>query len=399
MPSSSGNRRPCPCRLCKPSGDTQIPKTIRSHVLEHGLEPPRRPVCNVSPQPSVKEDANEDPLFPDMSTSDIDFDAQSNGQSRSDAGTPISLEEEYFNMDFTNRSQDSLVRSPTPSGSELDDLSDADEGEGIVIEQDPDFVSRDRLFAEADDLENIEGDLAKIPPAFDEHPVIRNAYIHVFASAAFGSATHAQCQDNLTAQHSTISALEDPHNPIEGLESMARTLPTLERRLGVNPDAHITYFFLCPDCWKRHHPNELTKLESSQCSQEECSGILYTVKRTARRAEKRTPTKIMPYNSPKGAIARLLRRPGMWEQCQLWRKDGDHEPSELLDAEDFFAGDPDAPIDDIYDGFGWRQFPAFLERRWDPQRRRVEDVVVAPGPVRRFVSLPCGLLVAINIDW
>jgi hypothetical protein len=172
-------------------------------VLEHGLEPPRHPI--VSPQPSVKEDVNEDPFFLDMSTSDIDFDAQSNGQSRSDAGTPISLEEEYFNMNFTNRSQDSLVRSPTPSGSELDDLSDADEDEGIVIEEDPDFVSRDRLFAEADDLQNIEGDLPEIPPAFDEHPVIRNAYIHVFASAAFGSATHAQCQPYGPTRHNLCS--------------------------------------------------------------------------------------------------------------------------------------------------------------------------------------------------
>jgi hypothetical protein len=145
-----------------------------------------------------------------------------------------------LDMNFTNRSQVSLVRSPTPPGSELGDLSDADEDEGVEIEEDPDFVSRYRLFAKADDLENIEGDLNEIPPAFDEHSVIRNAFIHVFASAAFGSATCAQCQDNLTAQHSTISALEDPHNPIEGLERMARTLSTLERRLAVNPDARIT---------------------------------------------------------------------------------------------------------------------------------------------------------------
>ena len=138
-----------------------------------------------SPQPSVKEDANEDPLFLDMSTLDIDFDAQSNGQS------PISLEEEYFDMNFTNRSQDSLVRSPTTSGSELIDLSDADRVEGMDIEEDPDFISHNcGLFTEADDLENIEGNLTEIPLAFDEHPVICNAYIHVFASVAFSSATH-----------------------------------------------------------------------------------------------------------------------------------------------------------------------------------------------------------------
>ena len=50
--------------------------------------------------------------------------------------------------------------------------------------------------------------------------------------------------------------------------------------------------------------------------------------------------KIMPYNSLKGATGRMLRRPGVWEQCQLWRKDGEHGPSELLDVEDFFNGDP-----------------------------------------------------------
>jgi hypothetical protein len=181
---------------------------------------------------------------------------------------------------------------------------------------------------------------------------------------------------------------------------MARTLPTLERRLGVNPDAHITYFFLCPDCWKRHHPDELAKLNSPQCSEPGCTGVLYSVKRTARRAEKRTPTKIMPYNSPKGAIARLLRRPGVWEQCQLWRQDGDHEISEPLDPEDFFGSrDPNSPINDVYDGCGWRHFPAFLRRQWDSRRRKVDDIEVTPGRSCRLVSLPCGLLVAINIDW
>ena len=71
----------------------------------------------------------------------------------------------------------------------------------------------------------------------------------------------------------------------------------------------------------------------------------------------------------------------MWELCQLWWKDGDHEPLEPLDINNYFAKDPDTPINDVYDSFGWRQFPAFLKRQWDPQRQQVDDVVVAPGPV------------------
>ena len=74
--------------------------------------------------------------------SDLESDAGSDGQLylRSDAGTPLSLDKEYFGMDFANRSWDSLVRSLTPSDSELDDLSDADEDKHIVIEEDLNFT-------------------------------------------------------------------------------------------------------------------------------------------------------------------------------------------------------------------------------------------------------------------
>jgi hypothetical protein len=108
----------------------------------------------------------------------------------------------------------------------------------------------------------------------------------------------------------------------------------------------------------------------------------------------------MPYNSIKDAISRLLRRPGIWEQCQLWRKNGDHGPSEPMTTEEYDESlGMDDVLNDIHDGYGWRSIPAFLERRWDPHRRDVEDVNMFTGPPRRFVSLPCGLLVAINIDW
>ena len=312
------------------------------------------------------------------------------------AASPVSLDEEFAGLDFRNRSRESLIRGPSPSGSEPSD----DDEELVVIEDDPNFIPRERLFAEADDPDDPPDGPDGLPPAFDEHPAIRNAYVHVFANAAFGSATHVQSQNSLIAQHSTISSLEDPNNPIEGLDNMAMTLSTLERRLGVNPDAHITYFFLCPDCWKRHHPRDLPRLRSPQCGQELCTGVLYSVKRTARGAEKRTPTKIMPYNSIKDSIARLLRRPGIWEKCQLWRKNGDHGPSEPMTTEEYDESlGMDDVLNDIHDGYGWRSIPAFLERRWDPYRRDVEDVNMFAGRPRRFVSLPCGLLVAINIDW
>jgi len=209
--------------------------------------------------------------------SDSRQDADSMHVVRSTSASPLSLDEEFSHMDLQNWSVDSEAQSMSLDSENEDEMSD-NEAELVVIEEDPDFIPCERLFAAADDHENEPEPPEDVPPAFDEHPAIYNAYIHVFANASFGSATHAQSQNSLIAHQSTMATLEDPNNPIEGLENMAMTLPTLEQCQGINPDAHIIYFFLCPDCWKRHDPRELSKLTSSQCSQDACTGVLYTVK-------------------------------------------------------------------------------------------------------------------------
>ena len=56
---------------------------------------------------------------------------------------------------------------------------------------------------------------------------------------------------------------------------------------------------------------------------------------------------------------------------------------------------------DITDGWGWRAVSWGLERRKVSSavsRWGVEDVLVEEK-VQRFVSLPCGLLFSVNIDW
>jgi hypothetical protein len=59
----------------------------------------------------------------------------------------------------------------------------------------------------------------------------------------------------------------------------------------------------------------------------------------------------------------------------------------------------DTVINDIHNGFAWCDVPAFMERKWDARTRKVEDHNTLPGQPQRFVSLPCGLLIALNIDW
>ena len=100
-------------------------------------------------------------------------------------------------------------------------------------------------------------------------------------------------------------------------------------------------------------------------------------------------------------IGLILARPGKWEDFQLWRTDDDApgrvaplaQPPTGYDA----FGDPGVRLCDVTDGWGWRAIQAGLERRrtgrWD-----VEDVDVHQIH-QRFVALPCGLVLQLNVDW
>ncbi|KAJ7154970.1 hypothetical protein C8R43DRAFT_923002 [Mycena crocata] len=188
---------------------------------------------------------------------------------------------------------------------------------------------------------------------------------------------------------------------IPGLESFARTLATVEKRLGVSTDGFITYLFVCDVCWKVHRPEELPNLhESGKCRETNCSGSLFTSKRMADGKLKRTPVKIMPFVDPKRAIAHMLMRPGKYKQLQLWRSAGDAPgcvpPLDEVTGYEAFE-DPDKPMKSVCDGWAWRAMRAGLIRRrtgdW-----KVEDVDVRELD-QRFVSLPCGLVWQMNSDW
>ncbi|OBZ66435.1 hypothetical protein A0H81_13641 [Grifola frondosa] len=99
------------------------------------------------------------------------------------------------------------------------------------------------------------------PPAFSEDPILRAAYIQAFVAASVHGATHDMVQYMLQGSFETISSMSRriPYD-IPGLDKMARTLRTVERRLGVDPDQYIIYYFVCNVCWFRHHPSELYML-------------------------------------------------------------------------------------------------------------------------------------------
>lgn len=307
---------------------------------------------------------------------------------------------------FNPRDLTLSIRSDSAEPSELD----VDE---FYIDDDPLYAGNDDIFPEAgprpslpdmpspspSDDEDAEGSNG-LPPAFEEHPVLRNAYVRAFVNAGFRGATHTQTADFLDAIHATISSLL-PHMHDTGLEDeldgMARTLRTVENRLGVNPDKSITYYFLCPDCWMLYDPGQLYELADAECIAEDCTGALFSVKEAAGRTV-RTPTRLYPYHSLQTALRRFLLRPGIYEALQHWRGPDD-QPGNVppMTHEEWEAKvDRTRPATDIYDGWGWRSLRAHCVRVWDVHGRRVFD----DSPVnQRFVALEMGLVFHINIDW
>jgi hypothetical protein len=254
--------------------------------------------------------------------------------------------------------------------------------------------------------------LADFPPAFSESPSTRNAYIRIFLLHAFKGATKEMIKEMLAvakAQACSLSNLTDGQIDNVMLEKFAKTLPTLEKRLGLDTSAYITYSFICNKCFFRHAPETLYDLFTPECTQFGCSGILYTSTpindpklrhgTDVRRQEKRTPTKLFPHISLEKALQRILLIPGKYDEFQHWRGRGDEPgPAEPIPFEDSaVCADSEHTMHDIYDGWGWRAIESGLQRRMNDDFS-VDDVT--PRNIhQRFVSLPCGLVLIMNIDW
>lgn len=282
---------------------------------------------------------------------------------------------------------------------------DPEEEQYIPLDGDPLFRTLDDMAPEGGnggedpDPEDDEDDT--LPRAFTEDPLIRHTYIQVFIAASFHGATHQLCAEMLDTAFKQFCYLARQGRDIVGLDTMALTLRTAERRLGVDPECWIIYDFVCPACWYRYDAGTLYQLHSQVCIADGCEALVFTFKQLSNGKTKRVPSKILPRVSLIDMLQQILMRPGKYEEFQHWRNPGDEPgpaaplvpPASGYDA--FF--DPTTRIYDIYDGWGWRTIQAGLERhrtgRWG-----VEDVDVH-NVHQRFVSLPCGLVFIITVDW
>ncbi|KAJ3014376.1 hypothetical protein NUW54_g1323 [Trametes sanguinea] len=181
-----------------------------------------------------------------------------------------------------------------------------------------------------------------LPRTFSEDPLVRRAYIQAFIAAAFHSATH-----------DLRTGFEIP-----GLDDMVRTLRTVERRLGVDPDEHIIYYAL-------------------GCTEPGCKGKFYEVKTSTNGKQYRMPLEPLPTTSLIAALQRILLRPGKVSELGHWRKEHKDDAGPV----------PPRPQE---------EWPGLQHRKGG--KWGFEDIT-ASELLQRFVALPMGLVLMFNIDW
>lgn len=290
------------------------------------------------------------------------------------------------------------MRTPSPAPLDGDD--------GIDIAGDPLVANNEEIFDkiledEADDASVTYSHSGNRPPALSEHPLIRDAYIHVYLASAIHGATKELCKQILDGYHSMFSALPlTAGYNVAGLDRMARTLRTVERRLGVDPDRYITFYFVCSVCWDQHHPSALYNLAGPTCVHADCPGILFENKEMSDGKIKRIPVKVIPTTALIDSLFRIAARPGKTQDWNEWRGEGD-EPRRAAPADkNDWQGwnDPGYRMYDMMDGWRWRTVAAGLHRRRCGDEGDIEDADVEELS-QQFVALPNGLFLQLNIDW
>ncbi|TFY50862.1 hypothetical protein EVJ58_g10857 [Rhodofomes roseus] len=278
-------------------GDLPSP---RRHVSPDALEysHPVSPAASIGPADELDDRSviwtQADTSFSQDSAMDV------NSVSDSEVSSPLSPCSLAWHDDDSVPLESDDARSSNDNHSDDEDLPELD--------GDPAYVSREDLFDDRFEGTQQSADAdceSELPPAFNEHRLIRNAYINAFILATFHHATHEAIQSLLESQRDAfLSITRETGYQFHGLDKMACTLRTGDE-----------------------------------------------------------PGKLPPSN---------------------------------LREKDAFP-DPVVRMNDIYDGWGWRAAQAGLERRRGG-KWTVQDVDVHELD-QRFVSLPCGLMFAFNIDW
>ncbi|CUA74597.1 Protein CSF1 [Rhizoctonia solani] len=234
--------------------------------------------------------------------------------------------------------------------------------------------------------------------AFREHQLLRNAYVDALVQKLRYGATHSAIAHQLRSAKRTIST--HPDVPHDDVERMAQTIRTVERRLGVDTDTIIKTYTLCPKCGRRYSPEYIEDSDSAECLNNDCDGILYISRLLNSGSRRRVPNRTYPIASPTAWLQHMLRLPGISE---LLRSEQDEDQAnvhaEPITYDEWRENrEPNAPLNDIRNGWGWDAEEAGLERVEDPRTGAVRDQSQIGRPLR-FSSLPFPVSLTMSTDW
>ncbi|KAK0433882.1 hypothetical protein EV421DRAFT_1370191 [Armillaria borealis] len=354
----------CECKKCArlPSILRYISRDLaRKHLKKHGpallvpvqtIENDRAASSSVpqrnSSQPSTAPDDDPDP-----------FDLQE-GMDFDDPG---------HDYDPAEREREPVLRAPVPAPD--------DRYEEVIMPPRLDF-GRDDPFD--DDVSPI------VPPAFahGETTAVRLAYLQAVYNNVFCKIPVSTATDNLNM---TLNAL-DAAGVLPLVPPPVRTLTSAKKHLGIDPDAWIIPYTVCPRCWKHYTPHETEKLNSPACLSPGCVGTLYTESKDAKGRSKRRAVKILPQVSLLQSLRRMVRRKGFRKLV----RDSRGAPRNANDDDDFV-------MKDMYDGSLWHDMSVGIKREVG-NYGTVRDTPVAVGSdAERLTDKRFGLHLNGNLDW
>ncbi|KAK0451882.1 hypothetical protein EV421DRAFT_1069880 [Armillaria borealis] len=223
---------------------------------------------------------------------------------------------------FIERENVSTTPAPAPD----------DRYEEVIMPPCPDY-GRDDPFD--DDVAPI------VPPAFTrgEPTAVRLAYLQAVYNNVFCNIPVSTTTDNLNM---TLNAL-DAAGALPLVPPPVRTLTSAKKHLGIDPDAWIIPYTVCPRCWKLYTPHETENLASPACLYPGCVGTLYTESKDAKGRSKRRAVKILPQVSLLQSLRRMVRRKGFRKLVRDSRG-----AARNMDDDDFV-------MKDMHDGSLWHE--------------------------------------------
>jgi hypothetical protein len=112
-------------------------------------------------------------------------------------------------------------------------------------------------------------------PVIKEKAYMRLTYLQAVLRNVLGKLTW----DCAIAQLHTTLHILSMASALPLVPQLVSTLQSAQWQLGIDPDAYIIRYSVCPLCWKHYTPLKMTNLKSADCVYPCCNGNIFTIQK------------------------------------------------------------------------------------------------------------------------